>query len=133
MERKLSDFVEEKGSPVRQFKFTDLPTLGSPGKGAPYIAEKLALDEIFRKIRAVNRNERSACPVALVVYRLGKKLLTHTAFPDDQKTVRVCSILLCLFYRSLQGRALADNRIKGVFRRKPHEFFRRCEADLLGR
>ena len=50
------------------------------GKGAPRVAEELALEEVFRNSGAIDRNKRTVSPKAKVVNRPRHKLLAGAAF-----------------------------------------------------
>ena len=66
-QRKLTDFIEEQGASVGLFYETVLGSIG-PCKGALFMSEKLALDELVRDRRAVYLHKRLVGPLGAVIY-----------------------------------------------------------------
>ncbi|MGQ4809475.1 hypothetical protein NKDENANG_02892 [Candidatus Entotheonellaceae bacterium PAL068K] len=56
----------------------------SPGESAAFVAEKIALGEIFQDGAAVHRNERGLRLAAVLVDTAGDKLLACACLADDQ-------------------------------------------------
>jgi hypothetical protein len=73
--RHLGDLVEEHRSAVRELEGALLLVRG-PGECAFLVTEQLVLEDIFRKSRAVEREERPGRPVALRVKGARHQLLS---------------------------------------------------------
>ena len=58
-ERHVADLVEEERAAVRGLELADAPLVGA-GERAALVAEELALEELVRDRRAVERDERAA-------------------------------------------------------------------------
>ena len=55
--------------------------VGGAGEGAALVAEQLALDQLARDRRHVDRDERPAAPLAVIVQRAGDQLLAGADSP----------------------------------------------------
>ena len=53
------------------------------GKGAAFVAEQLALDQLARDRRHVDRDKRAVAALAVIVQRAGDQFLAGAALADD--------------------------------------------------
>jgi len=83
LEAHVRYLVEEDGAFVRQVEFAAL-LLGRPGKGALFVTEKFALDEVFRNGGAVDLDERLAVAPAQPVQCPGHQLLARPVLAHDE-------------------------------------------------
>src|SRR3546814_11412083 len=81
--RHVADLVEEEGALVGQLDLAD-GGLDGPGEGPLLMAEELALQQVFRDGRAVDRDEGTLGARAELVQRAGEQLLSSSAFADDE-------------------------------------------------
>ncbi len=79
----LADFIEENGAAIRLLEAPDAP-LARAGERAFLVAEKLALEQLRRQRRAVDRDEFLLRPSAQRVDRLRHELLARAALALDQ-------------------------------------------------
>ena len=79
----LPDLVEEEGAPVRELEAPELARRGA-GEGAALVAEHLRLEQPLGDAGAVDRDEGSGGPRALLVDRLGDELFARAALATDQ-------------------------------------------------
>ena len=70
LERHVADLVEEQGAALGLLEPPDLARIGA-GERALLVTEQLALDQLARDRRHVDRDERPAAALAVVVDRLG--------------------------------------------------------------
>src|SRR5207237_816059 len=81
--RQLADFVEEQRAAVGQLEAA-ATGLGGAGEGPLLMAEQLALEHAFGERSAVDGDERSIAPRALLVNEAGQELLSRAGLPQDQ-------------------------------------------------
>src|SRR5262249_47738628 len=89
----LTDFVEENGAPVGEFKTPQ--ALGSgTRKGALLMPKELAFEQILRNGATVDRDERFVLAIAAVVERPRDEFLARTALPvDEDRAVSIRHLL----------------------------------------
>src|SRR5262245_36417400 len=80
---KVGNLVQKQRAAVSQL---ELATAGrhGPGKGALFVAEQLALEQLGRNGGAVDFDERSGGERALLMNVAGEQLLTCSRFADEQ-------------------------------------------------
>ena len=88
LQLQFADFVEKKRALVGHF---EQPGLGGVGaaESAFFVSEKLALDEIFGKRRAVDVDPRTAAALRRLVNRAGDEFLAGPRLPRDQHRFRM--------------------------------------------
>src|SRR5690606_29639751 len=111
--RNCADFIEKDGAPICQLKQSFLRGSRSC-KGAFYVTEELAFQEVGRNASAVDGHESPARTRATVMYSLGDKLFTRPTF-TDQEYRAACGAdagnqFECLLHRF----TLADDTLKRV-------------------
>ena len=79
----VGHFVKKDRPLVGQVKLSPFHG-GRPGKGPLFMAEQLALNQIFRNRRTVHLDERFLDPPALTVNGSGHELLSRSVFSHDQ-------------------------------------------------
>ena len=82
VQRHVADLVEEQCPALRLLEPPRRPRRG-PGERAALVAEQLALDQLARDRRHVDRNERRAPPRPHVVDRARDQFLAGPAFAED--------------------------------------------------
>src|SRR5712691_11245045 len=82
-ERQLADFVEKQRAAVRVLEEADL-VVGRARKGAPHVAEQLALEQGFDDGRAVHGHETGVRAPGERVKRAGDELLARPGFAGDE-------------------------------------------------
>ena len=104
----FADFVQQDGAVVGQFEPAFALGHGA-GEGALFMAEKFALDEVFRDGGAIELDERGAGARALAVERARDQFLAGAALAGDQHgglgAARLCGSTARKF---LHGGALAQ-------------------------
>src|SRR2546423_9672826 len=65
--RHVADLVQEQRAAIRLLETADSPQFG-PGESAAFVAEEFAFEQGFRNRRAIDRDERRLCPVAVLLY-----------------------------------------------------------------
>ena len=84
-ERQVQDFIQEQGSPLRQFK---LPAFGADGagEGPSFMAKKLVFQEGLRNRPAIHGHERMIGPRAGRVNSPGNHLFAGAGLAEDDDT-----------------------------------------------
>ena len=88
MQLQFADFIEEKRTFVGQFEQAGLGRIGAC-KRAFFIAEQLALYQVFGKSGAVDVDPRAAAPVRGLVNRAGDEFLAGSRFAGDEYALGV--------------------------------------------
>ena len=83
LERHVADLVEEQRAALRLLEAPGRACRRA-GEGALLVAEQLALDQLARDRRHVDRDERAVAALAVVVQRAGDQLLAGAALAGDQ-------------------------------------------------
>ena len=112
LERQGADLVEEERASVGQF---EQPRLGrdGAGKGAPLVAEQLALEQVGRDGRAIDLDERLGGASAAVVNGARKQLFPGTGLAADQDRDVAMRSDTCRLVEGLpQGSAPAEYRLE---------------------
>src|SRR5208337_3301822 len=82
-QRHVADLVEEDGTAVALLELADAASVG-PGEGALLVPEQLALEQVLRDGRTVERQKRRPSPAAVLIDGAGDQFLTGAALAGDQ-------------------------------------------------
>ncbi len=111
--RHLADLVEQQRAALRHFEQAFLVQRGA-GERAFLVAEQLGLDEIFWNRGAVDLDERSLQPLAVVVHRIGDELLAGAVLTLNQDVGFAGGHAFHQLEQVLHLLALADHVLKLV-------------------
>jgi hypothetical protein len=105
-ERYVSDFIEEQGSFISQVEAADFLRDRS-GKGSPFVAKKLTLEQIERDCGAVELDQRVTAARACIVDRMRDEFLASAGLSlNENSRIRRRNPLGLLQHNS-QSRAIA--------------------------
>jgi len=76
--------IQEQGPFMGKFKQSGTPALFRAGERAFLISKKLALQQVLRHRRHIDRQKRSVLPSGRFVYRMGEQLLPCAGLPDQK-------------------------------------------------
>ena len=82
-QRHIPDLIQEHRA-ARRFMEASGPAARGTGEGTPLVPEQLALDQLARDRRHVERDERSAPSLAEIVQGMGDELLARSRFARNQ-------------------------------------------------
>jgi hypothetical protein len=82
-QRKIADLVQEERAAIGRFDLADRLPRG-PGEGSLFVAEQLALEQVFGNGGAVDGDETLAAPRRKVVHGPGKELFPRPALAQQQ-------------------------------------------------
>src|SRR5438270_3439630 len=85
VERQLDDVVEQERATVGQLEFPRAAARAGAGECPGLVAEELALEQLPRNRRAVDRDERAVAPRPAAVDRLREDLLAHARLAFDEQ------------------------------------------------
>ena len=111
LERQFAHFIQQQCAAVRKFESSHLVRRGAR-EGAFFISEQLALEEIFRQRSAIQRDERTVGPGALVMDRTGDEFLSGSAFSREQDRDVALRHHVHQAVDALHGLAFADHLIE---------------------
>src|SRR5882762_2200033 len=83
--RERGDFIENDAAVAAELEAAEL-ALDRAGKGAAFVAEELAFDELRRKTGTIDFQERRVTPRTEFMNQPGEMVLTGAAFAGDQKS-----------------------------------------------
>ena len=112
--RHVSYLIEENSAAVSHLEFPRTSLFLGPCERALFIAEQLAFHEAVRYSCTVDRDERSACDRAGIVYGLSDQLLAGAAFAQDQHIGIVLRCFFACLDHPLHRLRTADYRGKSV-------------------
>ena len=113
-ERQFADFVQKQRAHVGPLE-PALASLGRAGETAPFVAEKLRIDQLAWNRAAVDAKERPAVAVAAVVDRAGDQLLARTRLAQDQHRHVGPADHFDALHHLLQAGLFADDRLAALF------------------
>lgn len=79
----LAYFIQKKRSALGQLETAGL-VLGRAGKGSLDVAEELAFQQVFRKGRTIDLDQRTVFTVTVLVQHLRHQFLARAGFAQDQ-------------------------------------------------
>ena len=94
--RHFSDLIQKNSPILGRFEQAGFSALGCAGKCTGFIPKQFTLQQRWRKCRAVDRQKGAVPSRRVPMDDVGKKLLTGTALPQQQRS----SIRLCYLERS---------------------------------
>src|SRR5207247_8253332 len=117
-ERQLADFLAKQRAAARVLEEADL-VVGRARKGAPHVAEQLALAEGFDDGRAVHGHETGVRAPGERVKRAGDELLARPGFAGDEHRADVRRQPAYRIEQLLHGRAAPEQPVKLELARAP--------------
>src|SRR5579885_612205 len=112
----VANFIQKNCSTVGLLEAADASAFGA-GKGAPLVTEQFAFQQRFGNGGAVDGDERSGGPVAVLVNGAGNKLLAGAGLAADQHADRFGGDAADFLVNVLHGAAVADDGVASAARR----------------
>jgi len=112
-ERYISNFIEEQGSFISQVKAADF-LCDRSGKGPPFVAKKLAFEQVERDCGAVELDQRVTAARARIVNRMSDKFFPSAGLSLNENGRIRSRNPLGLLQHSSQSRAVAYDLLESA-------------------